>query len=207
VKRFFQGSQKLCLTLLTGIRPKAESQLKRKCPGPSRPVLLGERARARHCHSGSWNGLRVSPSPFGNPTLPPRSVGTSRPTSLVCGAPAIPTVGRVFLANHDQRHSQIDSRLRCSSIRPNTFTDSAMTCTRRDTAELTPFNEGRPRPGATSSLVYDGRPRTRSEMVYAAADARAVEKGIIVVEAVRIIQICVIRTVVIAVVGADVRDT
>jgi hypothetical protein len=44
-------------------------------------------------------------------------------------------------------------------------------------------------------------------MVYAAADARAVEKGIIVVQGVRIIQICVIRTVVIAVVGADVWDT
>jgi hypothetical protein len=41
VKKFFQGSQKLYLTLLTGTRPKAEFQLKRKCPGPSRPFFLG----------------------------------------------------------------------------------------------------------------------------------------------------------------------
>jgi hypothetical protein len=63
---------------LTGIRPKAEFQLKRKCPGPSRPVLLGERARARHCHSGGRNGLRVSPSHLWQPdSATSRSVGTS----------------------------------------------------------------------------------------------------------------------------------
>jgi hypothetical protein len=43
-------------------------------------------------------------------------------------------------------------------------------------------------------------------MVYAAADARAVEKWIIIVEGDRVIKICVIRAVIVAVIEADVRD-
>jgi hypothetical protein len=58
---------------------------------------------------------------------------------------------------------------------------------------------------AEDSLFDHPRPWTCSEMVDAAADARAVEKRIIVVIGVRIIKICVVRAVVIAVVGADVR--